>query len=245
MSTVIQSTHSKINLSIRQNNQTGITMNLELETQLARIADLVAKQQDVSFSSQKQAQRYLDNLKEDIRHLFQQSNEALVKGLTYLSENNQGYAQNYVAGIAMKLLRRLGAGKTINQIIESEIWSNENALLFFAEAVDACIDRNDLEREQCAITVLMALFPLNPQPYIYLGSSIWRNEGIAAAASFYDKVANVLQSPPLSYFAAECFYQNGDKDKARQALQSALEQTPLSPELASEITQLLAQINNK
>lgn len=217
----------------------------EIEEQLETIASQVVQQQAVYFSSLKEAQNHLKKIKTEIRHLVEQGNKTLIKGLTYLTADNQGHVHGYVAGICAKLLRHIDSSKKLNKIIESDIFSNENSLLFFSEAAEKFIDCGDLEQEQCVLTVLMALFPLNPQPYIYFGSSIWRNDGIDAAAAFYTEVLKVIPNPAIYYFAADCLYRKGDKDHARELLQCGLEHARKSPELYRHIEQLIAAFIQK
>jgi tetratricopeptide (TPR) repeat protein len=217
----------------------------ELENTLELFASQAIQQGGLNFSSLNEAQNYLKKIKTEIRHLVEQGNKTLIKGLTYLATDNQGRVNSYVANVCAKLLKQVGSSKKLNKIVESDIIGNENSLLFFSEAVERFIECGDLEQEQCVLSVLMALFPKNPQPYIFLGSSIWRNEGIDAAAVFYLDVLKVIPNPAIYYFAAECFYKKGDKDQAREFLHSGLKQARTSPELYHHIEQLIAAYMQK
>jgi hypothetical protein len=191
-------------------------MYLELENQLENIAVIVAKQQVGSFSSQRAAHLYLEKTKADIRQILKQSSPLLIKGLSYLTENDQGQAHSYVAGVSAKLLKHVDSSKKFNRIVESEIWTNDYSLTHFTEVLDEYIDCGDIDKEECLIGTVLALFPLNPQPYIYLGSLVSRKNGVEDAAAYYAKITEVIQNPALYYFAAECFYQNRDKDQAKK-----------------------------
>lgn len=220
-------------------------MYIEIEDQLEGVAALVVQQQGINFASWKEAQSHLKKITGEMRHLVEQSNEKLIKGLNCLAANGHGHVHSYVADMSAKLLKHVDSAEKLNKIIQFEIWRNENALLFFSEAAESYIDRGDLEQEQCVIAVLMALFPFNPQPYVYFGSSIWRHDGIEIAAAFYAEIIKVTQDPALYYYAADCFYKKGDKSHARETLRCALELAQNSPELYGDLEQLIVEFIQK
>lgn len=197
-------------------------MHIELEDQLENICALATIQQGIAFSSEKEAQHYFKKATADIRNNLQQSSALLKKGLACLAEKNHGHVLSYVASVSAKLLKHCDSPEKFSKIIRTEIWSDAKSLLFFNEALEPYIDCGDPETEEAVIAAVMALFPLNPQPYIYFAALLERRDGAATAAVFYEKIIEVIDNPALYYFAAECFYQNGDNEQAQVVLHRAL-----------------------
>ena len=215
--------------------------NSNIDDPLELIASTVLKQQGIAFSSLTEAQNHSKRIKNEIIHVVAQGNKTLIEGLKQLTANNQGHVHGYVAGVCAKLLKHIRSSKKIKKIIDADITANESALLLFAGAAENFIDNGDLEKEHAVLTVLMALFPLNPQPYLYFGASVWRTDGVDAAAAFYTEVIKVLPNPAIYYVAADCFYKKGDKDSARELVNLALDHAQKSPELYGHIEKLAAE----
>jgi tetratricopeptide (TPR) repeat protein len=212
-------------------------MSQEIEDFIDHVAANVAQQQELQFSSQQEARRYLEKTKLEIRHSLKEGNEVLMQGLNFIKEKNHGHVHGYTSAMADKLLKHLNSSKKLAQIIETEIMNNERALLFFSEMVGGFYDCGDFYQEECVISVFMALFPLNPQPYVFYGTMLWRRDGIDAAENFYDKILKVIQEPGLAYFAADCFYKNGQKKKAKDLLEQTLNCAQMSLEKYNDVKQ--------
>lgn len=193
----------------------------ELDKYIENIAVDIAQQRGINFSTHKEAQHYLNRTKNEIHSHIQQGNTQFCEGLKYLQEKNHGYVHGYVSNVCDKLLAHAHSSKKIKKIID-EVMENELSLRFFTEAVKEFQDCGDYHKELCVIAVLMSLFPANPQAYICLGNLIWRKEGVAAADLFYTKIIEFVQDPATYYFAADCFYKNGDRKKAKETLLNAL-----------------------
>lgn len=196
-------------------------MRNNFDDQIETISISYARQQGLSFATHAEAQQYLKKTKKEICSCIQQGNSMLLDGLTYLQEKQGDPVHSYVSATASKLLKHLDSSKKTKKIIE-EILDNEHSLSYFSEVIKAYMDCGDDYKERCVYSVLLALFPLNPQGYICFGSLIWRAEGIASADRFYTKVTETLQDPALYYFAADCFVKNGDSEKAKEILKRAL-----------------------
>jgi len=197
------------------------------DDQMEDIVAHVIRQQGLSFSTHKEAQQYLNKTKKQIQACCQQGSGMLMEGLNYLQEKKEGYVHSYVSAMAGKLLKHVQSSKKLKTVI-AEITQNERSLLYFTEAVKEYADCGDHQKELCVTSVLLILFPLNPQAYIFFGTLIWRKEGIAAAEVFYDKVIEFIQEPALYYFAADCFNKNGNKEKAKELIELALAKVELS-----------------
>jgi len=210
----------------------------DIEKQLEHAIALSAQYQGISFASHRETQRHLEKTKLEIRQSFLHCNAAMQEGLRYLKEMNCGY----VSVISAKLLKSLGSSKKLSKVIEQEILANDGAIEQFIEAINVFYEREESQIVQNAVTVLMRLFPLHPQPYIYLGTLIWRNDGIAAAEIFYSKIVEVIEDPALDYFAAECLYKNANKNKAKELLLRALHNTTTSPDMYRDIRQLIIKL---
>ncbi|MET3107434.1 hypothetical protein AAKU67_001498 [Oxalobacteraceae bacterium GrIS 2.11] len=217
-------------------------MRIEFDKYLEGIAISVTQQQGLNFSNYNDAQQHLKKTKSEIYSYIQKGNELFMEGLRVLQEKNHGHVHGYVAGVADKLLKNLKSGKKLKRAVD-EVLQNEHSLRFFAEAAKSFYDCGDYHREQCVIAVLMGLFPLNPQPYIYLGSLIWRKDGIAAADLFYSNIIQVIQDPALYYFAADCFYKNDDLQKFNDVLDTAICQSETSGDI--EARQHLLSLRNQ
>ncbi len=197
-------------------------MSNDINQFIEAIAVKVAKEKGLHFSSERDAHQYLEKTKLQIRQLIKHGNSNFFDGLRYLCENDQGYVHSYVAGVANKILKNLDSAKKLNKIIETEIIKNDRSLLFFTDVINEFQIAGDFHREVCVLSVLMTLFPANPQPYVFYASFLWRSEGKAVAELFYSKITDLLEDPALDYFAADCFIKNGKRDKARELLQKSL-----------------------
>jgi len=204
-------------------------MFIESDNFIDNITNLVIQNQGLSFSTHREAQLHLDKTRTDIRKLMRQSNTLFVEGLNYFAKTSLGDAHSYVTTVAAKLLKNLDSAKKLKKVIDTDIMSKELSLLYFSEAVSEFYECGDYHRELCVISVLIALFPLNAQPYVYYGSLVWRQEGKAAAEIFYSKIIDVIHDPALDYFAADCFIKNGNSGKARELLQNS-QKNPLMAE---------------
>jgi hypothetical protein len=210
----------------------------ETEKHLESAIALAAQQQGLSFASHSDAQRHLEKTKEEIRQAFLHCNAALTDGLNYLKEMNCGY----VSTISAKLLKSQHSSKKLSKLIEQEILVNEDIVEQFINAINTFYEWEDNQTVQNAVTVLMRLFPLHPQPYIYLGTLIWRTDGIAGAEMYYSKIVEAIEDPALDYFAADCLYKNGNKDRAKELLLRAMHNTTTSPDMYQDIRQLILKL---
>lgn len=207
----------------------------EIAHELETIASHAVRQK--AFSSLKQAQQHQKQIKADLLTLFTQGERTLIKGLTCLAADDTGRVHSYVAGVCAKLSKHIDSSKKFNRIIESDIAGSKHALLLFSEVIEKFLNNGDAEQEQSVLMVMMVLFPFHPQPYLYLGTSVWRNEGIDAAAALYAEVLKVIPDPAIYYFAADCFYQKGDKKQAWKLLQSGLKAARGSPGVHDHVEQ--------
>jgi len=205
-------------------------MHTELNQFIESIAVGAAKEKGLHFSSAREAQQYLEKSKLQIRQLIHEGNVNFFEGLQLLTENSEGHVRQFVAGVAGKILKNLDSTKKLNKIIEDDIIKNDRALLFFSDVINEIQEAGDFHKELCALSVLMTLFPANPQSYVYYAAYLWRKEGKAAAELFYSKITEVLQDPALDYFAADCFIKNGNRPKARKLLEKSLERGLISHE---------------
>ena len=203
-------------------------MHTDINQLIESIAVKAAKDRGLHFYSQRDAQQYLDKSKLEVRHLINQGNANFFNGLQELAANNQGHVHRYVADVASKILKHRHSAKKLSKIIEAEIITNDHSLLFFSEVINEYQVAGDLHKEMCVLTVLMTLFPANPQSYVYYASYLWRKEGKEMAEKFYSKITDVLKDPALDYFAADCYLKNGNRQKARELLQLSLERELIS-----------------
>ena len=198
-------------------------MHKDLDSFIESLAQATIKQRDCGFSSHREAQNYLSQTKQQIRTVLEQGSTALLKGLQTLSQHQGDQIRCHVAGIAKKLLKHLNTGKQLNRIIEQELLGNDHALRYFCETANDFSECSDYEVEACVLTVLIAFFSGNAQPYVYFGTMLWRREGIVAAANFYSKIVEVIHDPALDYFAADCLLKSNRRAHARTLLQQSLQ----------------------
>jgi hypothetical protein len=221
------------------------TTHNEIDDFIESVAIHVTQQKGVRFSSQKEAQRYIEKTKLEIHHSLKQGNQVLMQGLNFIKEKNHGHVHGYTSAVADKLLKHLNSSKKLAKIVETEIMNNSQALLFFSEMVGEFYDCGDFYQEECVIAVFMALFPLHPQPYVFYATMLWRRDGIQAAEAFYEKIITVIKDPGLNYFAADCFYKSDNQAKAKALLEETLNCEQLSlgdySDIKQQILALLAQ----
>jgi len=189
--------------------------------QIDELVSSVIKQQGLHFSSHTEAQQYLKKTKQEFLVCGQQCIDQLIAGLQYLKENNRGYVGGYVSTVSSKLLQVLESPERFAATIK-ELVDDEQSLLYFTETVKEFFDCQDEHRAICGTTVLLTIFPLNPQPYILLGTLIWRKYGLAAAADYYSKMIEFRPEPVFLYFAADCFKKNGNANDAKRVIHRAL-----------------------
>ncbi len=101
-------------------------------------------------------------------------------------------------------------------------------------------EKDKLEEASYMMSVLSLLQPLHVQPYILLGTIVWRQKGCAEACKMYNNFVQVLKDPLLYYYAADCYYHNKEKAEAKKLLTEAVD---LCKKLHSpESTALLKEI---
>jgi hypothetical protein len=210
----------------------------EIENCVAQLAENVVHQQMLTFSSHNEAQRYLEKTRLEMQLSIQHGNVLLAKGLRNFIDTNH----EFVSTTSAEILKSLEDPEKFSEIIGSRLMRNDSALQLFMDTANYFQDRGDVETELSVIAALMALFPLHPQPYVCLGSLIWREDGIAAAEQFYSRVVQAIEDPALDYFAAECFYRNRSVGKAKEILQRALINTDASPVMYTYIRLLIVAL---
>ena len=189
-----------------------------MENLIEQLAMSVLKHDGITFHSEKEASRHLERIKADLHHGLRQGNQMLTAGLHYLKELGDGFA----ASFSGKVLKQLKSSKKLARLIEEEIVQNQQAMPLFLEGIKPFLETDDAHREQCVLSVMMALFPGFPQPYIFSANLLWREHGIDVADAFYTKLVEAIDDPALDYFAAHCFFKNGKTDEAKRLLDRAL-----------------------
>jgi len=216
--------------------QTTQSFNLnDIDKNLNELAVMLVQQQGIHFATHKEAEKHLDNTTVQLRELLQQSSTMFIEGLKYLSETNH----QLVADITGQLLKNIQSPKEMAAIIESNILKNDRSLEIFSAAVNSFYGCGDYHTEECVISVLLTLFPLEPQPFACYGTLIWRKNGIDDAVSFYKSIVDLFETPILDYFAADCFAKAGDKIEARKLLERALKNAQAAPEIYEDIIQFI------
>ncbi|MET3123748.1 tetratricopeptide (TPR) repeat protein [Oxalobacteraceae bacterium GrIS 2.11] len=205
-------------------------MHSELNDYVERISTALAQHRTHSFSSQREVQLYLQKTKKEILQALHKSGAMLVEGLRILEDRKSSHVERVVSGYAAKLLKHLDSSKKLTAIIE-DILQDERSVLCFNEVVNSFYECGDFHQELCVIIVFMTLFPFNPQPHISLGVLTWRRDGIDTAEHYYDSVVDAINNPALDYYAAECFYKNGKRGRAKDILNRALSTVEKSPEI--------------
>ncbi|MET3107439.1 tetratricopeptide (TPR) repeat protein [Oxalobacteraceae bacterium GrIS 2.11] len=189
--------------------------------QIDELVSSVIQQQGLHFSSHNEAQQYLKKTRLEMHACFEHSVALLTEGLQHLQAKPDGYVRGYVSKQASRILNDLHTPQKLSAIV-AEITQDEHALLYFTQVVKELFDCGEDHKALSATTVLMALFPLDPQPYIFLGTIIWRKDGVTAAASYYEKMIEFIHHPAFCFFAADCFKKNGNRENAIAAIHRAL-----------------------
>ncbi|MET3106102.1 tetratricopeptide (TPR) repeat protein [Oxalobacteraceae bacterium GrIS 2.11] len=213
----------------------------EIESTITQLAQSAAQKKNLSFGSVGEADRYLANLRHELQLSAQEGSSLLVRGLAYCAELNEAS----VSRLCTELLNHVDQPSRLTEIINRTVSCGDNVIDPFLAAMNHFYDCGDFEKEQCVIAVLLALFPLHPQPYVYLGTLIWRKDGTDAAERFYSKIVTIIEDPALDYFAADFFYQKGSPNQAKNLLLRALNNCEKSPvmycDLQGQIRALLDQ----
>ena len=207
----------------------------DIEQYLDELAVMVAKQEDLQFNSEKEAQKHIKATSAKLQDLLQQSSTMFLEGLKHLSEPRHGL----VSEIAGQLIKELAHPKRMAEIIQSQVTGSPNSLELFSEAVNSYYDCGDYRCEECVIAVLLTLFPLEPQPLACYGTLLWRRDGINTAVEFYQSIVDLFQNPILDYFTADCFSKSGKKADAKTLLERALVNAKAEPEIYADIAQFI------
>lgn len=216
--------------------QENLIMNKdEFDTHLYELAEMIIRQQGLQFNSHHEAQHQIQKTMARLREQLGQSNALFVEGLTYLI----GKSEPRVADIARKIYAQLAVPAKVAEIIDSEIIKNPESLHLFVAAVNTFYDCGDFHVEECVMSVLLTLFPMDPQPFTCYATMLWRKHGIAEAMAFYKKIVDLFESPVLDYFAADCYFKAGDKAAAKKLLERALKNCQQLPELHEDIGQFI------
>jgi len=219
-----------------QSAPTTPSFNLnDIDKNLGELAVMLVQQQGIHFATHKEAEKHLDNTTTQLRELLQQSSTMFIEGLKYLTEKNH----QPVSDITRQLLEHIQNPKEMAAIIEANILKNERSLEMFSATVNSFYGCGDYHIEECVISVLLTLFPLEPQPFACYGTLIWRKNGIEDAAAFYKSIVDLFETPILDYFSADCFAKSGDKTEARRLLERALKNAQASPEIYEDIMQFI------
>jgi|GEM_PF-2192353 len=210
----------------------------EFDAYLSELAGMVVLQQDMQFGSYQEAQAHVEHTKTQLAQLLQHSNALFVEGLTHLAQLI-GTQYQPVASIAGRIYASLHIPSEVAKIIDTQVIKNKDSLKLFSEAVNSFYGIGDFHIEESVISVLLTLFPMEPQPFACLGTMIWRKEGIADAAAYYEKIVDLFESPVLDYFAADCYYKAGKRSEAKTLLGRALSHAEKSPGLYEEVIPLI------
>ena len=209
--------------------------NNEVQKHLNDIAVLIAQHQGLQFNTQSEAQKHIDNTATQLRDMMQQSSLMFSEGLKHLIDTKH----HPVADISRQILKNLESPEKLVAVIESQIINKDESLKQFSEAVNSFYGCGDFHTEECVISVLLSLFPLEPQPFACYGTLIWRRDGITAAVEFYKNIVDVYENPILDYFAGDCYFKAGQKKEARVVLERALENATNAPEIYGDIAQFI------
>lgn len=150
-------------------------------------------------------------MKLQIKAGLQTALSSAASGLEVLSMDED----DKTAELARALSSHLQDPKALGQCV-SEI--GEDARIVFSASVSRLFDKGDFHRAREACAVLGVLAPFDPVAIAFTGSIIGELEGRPAACSFYDKVVELFEHPLTSFFAADAFYEDGDKEQARKIL---------------------------
>jgi len=207
----------------------------EFDKNINDLAAMLVKEQGVHFATFKEAENHVKDTAANLRSLLQQSSAMFIQGLNYISEKNEHAASD----ITRQLLKHQKNPQEMAKIIEANIVNNSRSLEIFSEAVNSFYGCGDFHVEECVISVLLTLFPMEPQPFACYGTLIWRRDGIAEAETFYKNIVDLFESPILDYFSADCFAKSGNKDEAKKLLQRALKNAQAAPEIYEDIMQFI------
>jgi predicted Zn-dependent protease len=202
---------------------------------LDELSDLVIRQQAVQFTSSQEAQRHARDVKAKLKKILLKNNTSFVQGLRYLV----GTDHQIVAAIAKQIHDHLDSPAQVSAIIDAEITQRKDALALFSKAVNSFYGCGDFHIEECVLAVLLTLFPLEPQPFACYGTMIWRKDGIAEAAAYYKKIVDLIESPVLDYFAADCYFKSGNNADAKRLLDRAMKTVNETPGSDDDVGQLI------
>ncbi len=204
-----------------------------MQQQIDQIATDVMQQQGLVFDTIAEAERYKSGIVQKLDESVQLAQTHFFEGLHLLRH----VEQHFVKATVNDLLAHRTSPAEINNRLAAILRKEPRAEEYFCDAVNSFFDCGDFHREQCVLTVLLALFPTSPQAFVYFATLFWRQYGIATAITFYNQCVDVFQDPLLDYFAAECFKENGDLERAKALNARALATLEaLPPESSSELT---------
>ncbi len=207
----------------------------EIDRHLNDLSFMIARHQGLQFNNQKEAENHVTNTTAQLKDMMQQSNAMFIEGLNFLIETNH----QPVATISAQILDSLNTPEKMVQIIEAQIINNDDSLKLFSESVNSYYGCGDFHTEECVISVLLTLFPMEPQPFACYATMLWRKEGIGAAVELYKNIVDVFKNPILDYFAADCYFKAGDRSEAKALLDRAMQGVEKEPETYADIAQFI------
>jgi tetratricopeptide (TPR) repeat protein len=205
------------------------------EKSLNDLAIRLVKEQGLQFATYQEAQAKIQQTVTYLRTLLQRGRAFYIEGLKYLSEKTQYPA----AEIASQLLKNVDAYRETAEIIETNIVNDIYSLEKFSDAVNSFYDCGDYHVEECVISVLLTLFPMEPQPFACYGTLIWRKDSISDAETFYRSIVDIFENPILDYFSADCFAKSGKREDAKKLLKRALRNAQGQSEIYDKIIPLI------
>jgi len=173
-----------------------------------------------------------DRRRQMLKDQFREIGQDIVAGLAILAADED----RETAAIASRWQQAIGNSDALATAMAEDLPS---AFAPFYKSAFALHDRDDLHRAKSACTVLIMAYPLEPHPYTLLGTILWRQAGLEAAVRYYDAIVQIMQHPMTNYFAADCFYTSGDRERAQALLEEGLELCTENPEYSAEYRDLI------
>jgi hypothetical protein len=196
------------------------------------IVDQLAAQKGLQPTPVESPEQQRERLRARVQGLLDGYDREFAAGLEILAHRTEGEGAE-VAG------RWLSKKDDLDAFVKALAADWEASFQPLLASTTALYDKDDLHAAKSALAVLVGVYPLEPEPYVLLGSIVWRQNGLAAAATYYDALLQAMEHPVLNYFAADVFFNGGDRDRARELLKRARVLCDEQPEPSAKFRPLI------
>lgn len=205
---------------------------------LELMTEAITQARNVQPTELESIEAYKERLKLELQDQFATSLKQLDTGLEVLTTD----IDETVARYAKTLKQHLG---DIEKFYDEANKLAEEARPHFIGVATRLFESGDYHHAQDVACALAMLYPLDPHLTVIAGSLITEIDGRDTAVEFYDKIVQAFEHPMTHCFAADCFFEHGDKERAKTLLKRASAICDEEPKLAKAFRSMIDEFREE